>query len=69
MSEVAKTPTEMVADLIARARKAQAQIEYYTQEQVDELCAQIAYDITREENVLRLGKLAFEDYRLVDIHA
>ncbi|MBQ1579918.1 MAG: recombinase family protein, partial [Firmicutes bacterium] len=30
MSEAAKTPTEMVAELIARARKAQAQIEYYT---------------------------------------
>ena len=64
MSEVVKTPTEMVAELIARARKAQAQIEYYTQEQVDELCAQIAYDITREENVIRLGTLAFEESRM-----
>lgn len=64
MSEAVKTPTEMVAELIARARKAQAQIEYYTQEQVDELCAQIAYDITREENVVRLGTLAFEESRM-----
>ena len=64
MSEAAKTPTEMVAELIARARKAQAQIEYYTQEQVDELCAQIAFDITREENVVRLGTLAFEESRM-----
>ena len=64
MAEAVKTPTEMVADLIARARKAQAQIEYYTQEQVDELCAQIAYDITREENVVRLGTLAFEESRM-----
>ena len=54
----------MVAELVARARKAQAQIEYYTQEQVDELCAQIAYDITREENVVRLGTLAFEESRM-----
>ena len=64
MPEAVKTPTEMVADLIARARVAQAQIEYYTQEQVDELCAQIAYDITREENVVRLGTLAFEESRM-----
>ena len=56
--------TAMVAELVARARKAQAQIEYYTQEQVDELCAQIAYDITREENVVRLGTLAFEESRM-----
>ena len=64
MSEAVKTPTEMVAELIARARKAQAQIEYYTQEQVDELCAQIAFDSTREENVVRLGTLAFEESRM-----
>jgi sulfoacetaldehyde dehydrogenase len=56
--------TAMVAELVARARKAQAQIEYYTQEQVDELCAQIAYDITREENVVRLGTLAFEESKM-----
>ena len=54
----------MVADLIARARKAQAQIEYYTQEQVDELCAAIAFEITKEENVIRLGTLAFEESKM-----
>ncbi|MBR5730550.1 MAG: aldehyde dehydrogenase family protein [Firmicutes bacterium] len=64
MSEAVKTPTEMVADLIARARVAQAQIEYYTQEQVDELCAAIAFEITKEENVIRLGTLAFEESRM-----
>ena len=64
MSEAVKTPTEMVADLIARARVAQAQIEYYTQEQVDELCAAIAFEITREENVVRLGTLAFEESKM-----
>ena len=56
--------TAMVADLIARARKAQAQIEYYTQEQVDELCAAMAYEITKEENVIRLGTLAFEESKM-----
>ena len=64
MAEVAKNPTEMVADLIARARVAQAKIEYYTQEQVDELCAAIAFEITKEENVIRLGTLAFEESRM-----
>ena len=64
MAEVAKNPTEMVADLIARARVAQAKIEYYTQEQVDELCAAIAFEITKEENVIRLGTLAFEESKM-----
>ncbi len=64
MSEAVKTPTEMVAELIARARKAQAQIEYYTQEQVDELCAAIAYEVTREDVVDRIGTLAYEESKM-----
>ncbi|NLT46779.1 MAG: aldehyde dehydrogenase, partial [Clostridiales bacterium] len=38
-----------VSDLVARARAAQEAIENYTQEQVDELCAAIAYRTTRPE--------------------
>lgn len=64
MSEQVKTPTEEVSELIARARAAQKQIEFYTQEQVDTLCAAMAYEIVKEENVLRLGKLAFEESKL-----
>ena len=64
MSEAVKTPTEEVAELIARARKAQEQIQFYTQEQVDELCAAMAYEITKEENVERLGNLAYEESQL-----
>ncbi|MBQ4370401.1 MAG: aldehyde dehydrogenase family protein [Oscillospiraceae bacterium] len=64
MSDQVKTPTEEVAELIARARAAQKIAEGFSQGQVDKLCAAIAYEITREENVLRLGKLAYEESQL-----
>lgn len=40
---------EYVSSLVARAKAAQAAIENYTQEQVDELCAALAYRTTRPE--------------------
>ena len=55
---------EYVAGLIERARAAQKIINTYTQEQVDLLCEAMAYEITREENVTRLGKLAAEESKL-----
>ena len=38
-----------VGDLVARAKAAQNAIEGYSQEQIDELCAAIAYRTTRPE--------------------
>ena len=55
---------EYVAGLIERSRAAQKVIAEYTQEQVDLLCEAMAYEITREENVQRLGKLAVEESKL-----
>jgi len=55
---------EYVSGLVERARAAQKIINEYTQEQVDLLCEAMAYEITREENVDRLGRLAYEESNL-----
>lgn len=55
-----------IDDLIARARKAQAVIEQYTQEQVDHLTAMLAYEMTRPDVKDELATLALEETKLGD---
>ena len=55
---------EYVADLMKRARKAQAIAETYSQERVDELVKAIAWTAVKEENAQRLAKLAVEESQL-----
>ena len=38
-----------VAELVARSRAAQAQIEHYTQEQVDDLITAVVWSVCQEE--------------------
>lgn len=52
--------------LIERARKAQAIIGQYSQEQVDKLTAMLAYEMTRPEVKDELAKLALEETELGD---
>lgn len=52
---------EYVASLVERARKAQAIAEGFTQEQVDELCAAIAYNGTKKEFATDVCKLLVEE--------
>ncbi|MDK2917809.1 MAG: sulfoacetaldehyde dehydrogenase [Candidatus Petromonas sp.] len=53
-----------VSGLIERARKAQAQIEDYSQEQVDTLVKAIAWEIVKEENSKKISELAVEESQL-----
>ena len=55
-----------VAEYVERARKAQAVISGYTQEQVDKLSAVIAYEMTRPNIEDELAKLALEETELGD---
>lgn len=55
-----------VAEYVARARKAQAVINGYTQEQVDQLCAAIAYEMTRPAMKDELARMALEESELGD---
>lgn len=50
-----------VGDLVARARAAQEAIEGYTQEQVDELTAAIAYTTTRPEWAKQAAEMLVEE--------
>jgi sulfoacetaldehyde dehydrogenase len=47
-----------VADLLTRARTAQAAIANYTQEQVDELCAAVAWSVVRPARAEELAAIA-----------
>jgi sulfoacetaldehyde dehydrogenase len=63
MSEAAKQEATRrdVSEVVARARAAQAAIADYTQEQVDELCAAVAWAVARPERAEALAKLAVDE--------
>jgi sulfoacetaldehyde dehydrogenase len=50
-----------VAELFARARKAQAIAEDFSQRKVDELAAAIVYSLSREKTALDIAQLAFKE--------
>ena len=60
---------EYVSSLYARARAAQAQIENYTQEQVDELCKAVAWVACKEENAKVLARMGWEESGMGDYEA
>jgi sulfoacetaldehyde dehydrogenase len=53
--------TAEIADLVARARVAQAAIADWSQQQVDELCTAVAWAIARPERAEALAKLAVDE--------
>lgn len=70
MGKIVLTEEEInvyVSGLIARARKAQEQISNYTQEQVDHMCAVIAYEMTRKSVEEELAEFALKETDLGDI--
>jgi sulfoacetaldehyde dehydrogenase len=50
-----------VADLIAKARGAQAQIASYTQEQINEVCVAVGWELYKDDNIETLARLAVEE--------
>lgn len=50
-----------VSAVMARARSAQAMIADYTQEQVDDLCAAVAWAVARPERAQALARLAVDE--------
>lgn len=56
-----KEAAAYVAGLIERAREAQKQIEFASQEQVDELCTRVAWAGCRPEFAAKLAELAVEE--------
>lgn len=55
---------EYVAGLVQRAKAAQKAIEYFTQEQVDELAAAVAWSCVKDGPAQEIAKLAVEESRM-----
>ncbi len=51
-------------ELIERARKAQAVVEFWSQEQVDEMVAAVGWQVYKKENAEACAKLAVEETRM-----
>jgi sulfoacetaldehyde dehydrogenase len=52
---------KIIADLLMRAGKAQAQIENYTQEQIDDVCLSVAWEVYNDANIQACAKIAVEE--------
>ena len=52
---------QSVDELIATARKAQAHINTYTQEQVDEMCLSVGWEVYNDVNIDILARMALEE--------
>ncbi len=50
-----------IKELVERARKAQKIVEYWTQEQVDEMVAAAGWEVYKKENAEQCAKLAVEE--------
>jgi sulfoacetaldehyde dehydrogenase len=52
---------KMVGELVDKARAAQRQIENYTQEQIDEVCLAVAWQVFKDDNIAVCAKSAVEE--------
>ena len=57
-------PKQQIAELVARSRAAQKQIEHYTQEQVDELITAMVYAVAREDRSEEIAQFTVDETRL-----
>ena len=55
------TEKSTIENLVKRARKAQQEIENYTQEQIDDVCLSTGWEVYNDENIARLAKAAVEE--------
>ncbi len=52
---------DMIAELVAKARVAQEQVADYTQEQIDEVCLAIGWEVYNDKNIEKLAVLAVDE--------
>jgi sulfoacetaldehyde dehydrogenase len=55
---------ETLEELLEKARKAQKVVEYWTQDQVDEMVTAAGWEVYKEENAAACAKLAAEETRM-----
>jgi sulfoacetaldehyde dehydrogenase len=57
MNDVGK----IVSDMVEKARIAQHKVEHYTQQQIDEVCLSVAWEVYKDENICKLARLAVDE--------
>ena len=51
----------IIDELVKKARTAQKQIENYTQEQIDEVCLSVGWQVYKDDNITACAKIAVEE--------
>lgn len=62
-----KTSLEIIQSYVEKARKAQEQISNYTQEQIDEVCVAVGYEVYADQNIEQLAKSAVEETKMGNV--
>jgi len=52
---------KVISDMIAKARAAQKQVENYTQEQIDEVCLSVGWQLYKDDNISECARIAVEE--------
>jgi sulfoacetaldehyde dehydrogenase len=60
----AEDPAAVIADLVARSRRAQEQIANYSQEQVDQLITAMVYSVAREDRSEEIAQFTVDETQL-----
>ena len=58
----------MIQSLIDKAKKAQQQIENYTQEQIDEVCVAIGWEVYKDDQIKALAELAVKETNMGNVN-
>jgi len=58
---------ELIASLVAKAQLAQSKINHYTQEQIDEVCIAIGWEVYNDENIQKLAEIAVEETKMGNV--
>ena len=58
---------EYVSSYVQRAKAAQQQIQSYTQEQIDEVCVAIGWEVYNDQNIEILAKMAVEETKMGNV--
>jgi sulfoacetaldehyde dehydrogenase len=58
---------EIIKSYLDKARIAQAQVANYTQEQIDEVCVAVGWEVYNDENIEKLATLAVEETKMGNV--
>ena len=58
---------KIIASLVEKARIAQAKINHYSQEQIDEVCVAIGWEVYNDENIKQLAEIAVEETKMGNV--